>query len=49
MKLKNQRAREEMSAYHEREKRIVERALKEAQKEIRNIRNERSSPKKMPT
>lgn len=47
MKLKNERAREEMNAYHEREKRVVERALKEAQREIRNLRNERSAAKKI--
>jgi hypothetical protein len=48
MKLKNERAREEMNAYHEREKRVVERALKEAQREIRNMRNnERSANKKI--
>jgi hypothetical protein len=43
MKLKNERAREEMGAYHEREKRVMERALKDAHREIRNIRNERSA------
>ena len=30
LKLKNERAREEINAYHEREKRIIERALKDA-------------------
>ena len=41
--MKNERAKEEMSAYHEREKRVMERAIKDAQREIRNIRNERSA------
>ena len=44
LKLKSERVREEVTAQCERERRVVERALKEAKRELREIRKVERSP-----
>lgn len=44
LKLKSERVREEVTAQCERERRVVERALKEVKRELREIRKVERSP-----